>query len=65
VADQVYNYYVSFVGSFMGETKFGSQKISTAAPLDDISMIDDVANHLKAQKHFSELTILFWRDIKG
>lgn len=65
MTDTVYTYYVSFVGKFAGDTMFGSDKVRTAAPLDNYDFIQEVAKQIKTRKHWTELHLLGWELIKG
>jgi len=58
-------YYVVYAGLIAGETRFGSQKVISPVPLDNEEIIHEVAKQIKTQKHFLDVTIVNWSELKS
>ncbi len=58
-------YYVVYAGLIAGETRFGSQKVLSPVPFDNEDIIHEVAKQIKEQKHFMDVTIINWKELKG
>ena len=63
-ADEGVPYYVVYAGSIAGETKFGSQKVLSPVAFDNEEIIQDVAEQIKKQRHFLEVTIINWKQLR-
>lgn len=57
-------YYVVYAGVISGETRFGSQKVLSPVPFDNEEIIHEVAKNIKVQKHFLDVTIINWKQLK-
>lgn len=64
MSDETIPYYVVYAGTIAGETRFGSQKVLSPIAFDNEEIIHDVAAQIKTQKHFLEVTIINWKQLK-
>ena len=65
MSDAEYAYYVVYAGRIAGEIRYGSQKVVSPVPFDNEEVIHEVAKQVKEQKHFLEVTIVNWKQLKG
>ena len=64
MSEQAIPYYVVYAGTIAGETKFGSQKVLSPVALDNEEIIHEVAKQIKAQRHFLDVTIINWKQLR-
>ena len=65
MAEEGIPYYVVYAGTIAGETKFGSQKVLSPVAFDNEDIIHEVAKQIKTQRHFLDVTIINWKQLKS
>ncbi|TNF93465.1 MAG: hypothetical protein EP297_12510 [Gammaproteobacteria bacterium] len=65
MAEENFAYHVVYAGVIAGETRFGSKKVVTPVAFDNEEIILQVAQQIKQQKHFLEVTIINWIPLKA